>query len=46
MESLIEKLDDLSSELVIQMSKTKNEDIHTVLNDMENLITSINNYEE
>ncbi len=46
MESLIEKLDDLSSELVIQMSKTKNDDIHAVLNDMENLITSINNYEE
>lgn len=46
MESLIEKLDDLSSELVIQMSKTKNDDIHAVLNDMENLISSINNYEE
>lgn len=46
MQSLIDKLDELSSELVIQMSKTKDDDINNVLNNMEDLISSINSYNE
>lgn len=46
LQSLIEKLNDLSNELVINISKTKDDDIDHVLNDMENLISSINNYKD
>lgn len=46
LQSLIDKLSDLSSELAINISKTKDDDIDNVLNDMENLISSINNYED
>lgn len=44
--SLIDKLYDLSNELVISMSKTKDDDVGGVLEDMENLIYSINDYDE
>ncbi|WP_407375604.1 hypothetical protein [Methanobrevibacter sp.] len=44
MKSLIGKLDDLSSELAISMSKSKEDDVHGVLSDMENLISSIDDY--
>ena len=46
LQSLMDKLNDLSNELVINMSKTKDDDIGVVLEDMENLISSINDYEE
>ena len=46
LQSLIDKLTDLSSELAINISKTKDDDIDNVLNDMENLISSIHNYED
>ena len=46
MDAIIDKLDDLSSELAISMSKTDDEDIHNVLGDMESLISSINDYED
>ena len=46
LQSLIDKLNDLSSELAINISKTKDDDIDNVLNDMENLISSIHNYED
>ena len=46
LQSLIDKLSDLSSELAINISKTKDDNIDDVLNDMENLISSIHNYEE
>lgn len=45
MKSLIDKLDELSSELAISMSKTKDDDVHGVLGDMEDLITTIDDYE-
>ncbi|MBQ9026828.1 MAG: hypothetical protein IJ104_10770 [Methanobrevibacter sp.] len=44
--SIIDKMDDLSSELVINMSKSNDDDLHNVLGDMENLISSINDYED
>ena len=46
MESIINKLDDLSNELVINVSKSNDEDINNVLNNMESLIASIHNYED
>ncbi|MBR0270824.1 MAG: hypothetical protein IJQ68_02365 [Methanobrevibacter sp.] len=46
MNAIIDKLDDLSSELVINMSKTNDDDLHNVLGDMESLISSINDYED
>ena len=46
LESITDKLDDLSSELVINMSKTNDDDINYVLEDMENLISSVNNYKD
>ena len=46
LKSITDKLDDLSDELVISMSKSNDEDIHNVLNDMETLIDSINDYDE
>ena len=46
LQSLIDKLTDLSNELVINISKTKDDDIDHVLNDMENLISSINDYKD
>lgn len=44
LKTLIAKLDELSGELAISMSK-KNDDIDVVLNDMEDLISSIDDYE-
>ena len=46
LKSITDKLDDLSSELVINMSKTNDDDIDYVLEDMENLISSVNNYKD
>ena len=46
LQSFIDKLDDLSNELVINMSKSNTEDVDNALNDMENLISSINSYED
>lgn len=44
--AIIDKLDDLSSELIISMSKSDADEVHDVLDDMENLITSINEYKD
>jgi len=46
LKSITDKLNDLSDELVISMSKSKDGDIHNVLNDVETLIDSINDYDE
>lgn len=46
LKSITDKLDDLSSELVINMSKTNDDDINYVLEDMESLISSVNNYND
>lgn len=43
---ITDKLDDLSSELIISMSKSGSDEVHDVLEDMENLITSINDYKD
>lgn len=45
LKSLIGKMDELSSELAISMSKTKDDDIHVVLDDMEDLISTIDDYD-
>lgn len=44
LESLIDKLDELSNELVLNMSKSDDGDVQNVLEDMEHLIDSIDNY--
>ena len=46
LKSITDKLNDLSDELVISMSKSNDGDIHNVLNDVETLIDSINDYDE
>lgn len=46
LQSFIDKLDDLSNELVINMSKSNTEEVDNALNDMEDLISSIKSYED
>lgn len=45
LKSLIDKLEDLSNELVINMSKSNTDDVDGVLNDMSDLISSIDDYD-
>ena len=47
MKTIISKLDDLNDELIINMSKSKSddEDVHALLDEYENLIDDVKNYE-
>lgn len=43
--SIIQKIDDLSNELVLSMDSSKDGDVDNLIDDMENLIKSVKNYE-
>ena len=45
LKSLIDKIDDLTDELVLSMSKSDDVDVKDLLDDMENLIDSVNSYD-
>lgn len=43
--SLIDKMDDLINELVLSLDSSKKDDVHGLLDEMENLVDSVKNYE-
>lgn len=45
LQSLIDKIEDLTDELVLSMSKSDDVDVKDLLDDMENLIDSVNSYD-
>ena len=45
MKSIIAKIDDLSNELVLSMDSTKDGDAENLIDDMENLISSVRDYD-
>ena len=45
LKSLIDKIDDLTNELVLNMGKSDDENVKSLLNDMDDLIESVNNYD-
>lgn len=42
--TIISKLDDLANELVITMDESKEEDVHVLIDDMDDLIDSVDDY--
>ena len=45
MEIIIDKLDDLTNELVLTMEKSSDEDVNNLFEDMSDLINSVNDYD-
>ncbi len=45
LKSLIDKIDDLTNELVLNMGKSDDSDVRNLLEDMDDLIDSVNNYD-
>lgn len=46
MNSIIDKIDDLTNELIISMDSSKEEDAKILIDDMEDLISSVKDYDE
>lgn len=46
MNSIIDKIEDLTNELVISMDSSKDDDAKNLIDDMENLISSVKDYNE
>ena len=46
MNSIIDKTEDLTNELVLSMDSSKDDDVDTLIGDMENLIGSVKDYSE
>jgi hypothetical protein len=42
--TIIAKLDDLTNELVVSMDESKEEDVHNLIDDMDDLINSVDTY--
>lgn len=45
LETIIDKLEDLTNELILTEDKSQDDDIHELFDDMENLIKSVKDYE-
>ena len=46
MESIIDKIDDLTNELILSMDSSKDHDVDNLIDDMEGLISSVKDYGE
>lgn len=44
LKTIISKLDDLTNELVITMDESKDEEVHNLIDDMDNLISTVDDY--
>lgn len=46
LKSIIENLDDLSNELILNNNLSNKDDVDNLINDMDNLIDSVKDYEQ